>query len=199
MRTVVTCELIVVGCSWGGLAACARILDTLPGDADTAVVIAQHRGPARSPMASMLARSTSWKVAEAEDKEPIVPGRVYLAPAGYHLLVDRGCLELSTDAPVRYSRPSIDVLFESAADAYGAGVLGVVLTGANDDGAAGAVRIVERGGRVVVQDPDTAERPAMPLAVLATGIAATVLPLDQIGPFLGKMCRPPAAGREEAG
>jgi two-component system chemotaxis response regulator CheB len=193
-----SCELIVVGCSWGGLAAIGCILGSVPSDLGAALVIAQHRGPARSPMASMLGRNTAWKVAEAEDKEPIVPGRVYLAPAAYHLLVDQGRLALSTDAPVRYSRPSIDVLFESAADAYGPGVLGVVLTGANDDGAAGAVRIVERGGTVVVQDPETAERPAMPLAVLATGIEATVLPLEQIGPFLGTVCRAPVADAEEA-
>ncbi len=188
------CELIVVGCSWGGLAAVGHILESLTSDLGAAMVIAQHRGPGRSPLASLLARGTAWTVAEAEDKAPIVPGMAYLAPAAYHLLVDRGRLGLSTDAPVRHSRPSIDVLFESAADAYGAGVVGVVLTGANDDGAAGSVRIVERGGRVVVQDPRTAERAAMPLAVLATGIEATVLELDRIAPFLGGQCRPPAAG-----
>ena len=117
------------------------------------------------------------------------PGTVYLAPAGYHLLVERpGHLALSTEGPVRFARPSIDVLFESAAVAYRAGVVGVVLTGTNDDGAAGLAAIVARGGHAVVQDPASAERPAMPLAALATGIEAMVLPLDEIGPYVGGRC-----------
>ena len=187
----VGCELIVVGCSWGGLAAVTRVLASLPGDLDAAMVVAQHRGPGRSALASLLSRQSPWAVAEAEDKQPIVSRQVYLAPGGYHLLVERGHLALSTEGPVHHSRPSIDVLFESAADAYRDAVVGVVLTGANEDGAAGLMRIVERGGRAVVQDPASAERAEMPRAALATGIDAAVLPLDEIGPFLGRLCQMP--------
>ncbi|MEA2932838.1 MAG: two-component system, chemotaxis family, protein-glutamate methylesterase/glutaminase, partial [Actinomycetota bacterium] len=111
----------------------------------------------------------------------------------YHLLVERpGHLALSTEGPVRFARPSIDVLFESAAAAYRGGAVGVVLTGTNDDGAAGLSAIVARGGQAVVQDPASAERPGMPLAALATGIAATVLALDDIGAHVGSLCRPAA-------
>ena len=181
------CQLIVVGCSWGGLAAAGSLLNSLPA-VDAAVVIVQHRGAGRSMLASLLEHRTGRTVEEAEDKAPLEPGRVYLAPPGYHLLVDRGHLALSTEAPVRYSRPSVDVLFESAAAAYGPGVVAVVLTGANSDGAVGVVRVAQRGGRVVVQDPATAERPEMPAAALATGIEATVLPVEEIGPFLAFLC-----------
>jgi two-component system, chemotaxis family, protein-glutamate methylesterase/glutaminase len=168
-------------------------LKGLPTDLDTPVVIAQHRRDAPSMLARLLTRQTGWSVCDAEDKEPLRPGTAYLAPAGYHLLVERpGHLALSTEGPVRYARPSIDVLFESAAAVYRAATVGVVLTGTNDDGAAGLASIVARGGRAVVEDPATAERPAMPLAALATGITATVLPLDDIGPHIGALCAPEA-------
>ena len=189
------CELVTVGCSWGGLAAVGCLLDVLPAAFPAAVVIAQHRGPAPSALAELLGRTSAWPVAEAEDKEPIVPGRAYLAPAAYHLLVEPGRLALSTEAPVRVSRPSIDVLFETAADAYGDKVVGVVLTGANDDGAAGVVRIVERGGTVLVQDPETAERAEMPLAAIATGVPVTVVPLERMASALAAVCEaPPVEG-----
>jgi two-component system chemotaxis response regulator CheB len=113
--------------------------------------------------------------------------------ASDHLLVERGHLALSTEAPVRYCRPSVDVLFESAADAYGADLTGVVLTGNNDDGAAGLARIAAAGGTAVVQDPATAERSAMPAAALAATPGAIVLGLDEIGSFLDQGCGSPAA------
>jgi len=140
-------------------------------------------------LSRLLQRQTGWIVRDAEDKDRLASSTVYLAPAGYHLLVEEaGHLALSTEGPVRFARPSIDVLFESAAAAYRTGVVGVVLTGTNDDGAAGLAAIVARGGHAVVQDPATAERPAMPLAALATGINAAVLPLDDIGPYIGRLC-----------
>jgi two-component system chemotaxis response regulator CheB len=187
------CGVVVVGSSWGGVTALARLLGGLPADLAVPVVVVQHRRDAPSMLARLLERQTGWRVCEAADKDSMAAGTVYLAPAGYHLMVERpGHLSLSTEGPVRFARPSIDVLFESAAAAYRDAVVGVVLTGTNDDGAAGLVAIVARGGQAVVEDPASAERPAMPLAALATGIAATVLPLDQIGPHIGTLCGPAA-------
>jgi two-component system chemotaxis response regulator CheB len=134
-------------------------------------------------------------VVEPEDKEPVEHGRVYLAPAGYHLLVDGGAFALSTDEPVAYARPSIDVLFESAADVYGERVIGVVLTGSNDDGARGLARIKERGGVAVVQEPATAERPEMPEAAIAAAQPEAVLPLDEIAPFVARLVANGVRGR----
>ena len=184
-----TCRIVVVGSSWGGVTALGRLLAGLPADLAVPVVVAQHRRDAPSMLARLLERQTDRAVCEAADKDTLTPGTVYLAPAGYHLLVERpGHLALSTEGPVRFARPSIDVLFESAAVAYRTGVVGVVLTGTNDDGAAGLAAIVARGGHAVVQDPASAERPAMPLAALATGIEAIVLPLEEIGPYIGGRC-----------
>ena len=128
-------------------------------------------------------------MAEAEDKEAIVPGRVYLAPAGYHLLVEDEHFALSTEPPVWYARPSIDVLFESAAEARGAQVIGVILSGANADGARGLAFIKRCGGIAVVQDPATAESSAMPNAALSATETAEILPLEEIAPFLVRVCR----------
>ena len=182
-------DLVVVGCSWGGLMALERLLPRIPLDVQAPVVIAQHRSAALSPLATLLSRHTPRSVCEAEDKEQICPGRVYLAPPDYHLLVERGHFALSTEGPIRYSRPSIDVLFESAADAYAGGVVAVVLTGANDDGAAGAAAVARRGGSVVVQDPATADRRDMPAAALREVPDATVLAVEDIGLYLRERCR----------
>jgi two-component system chemotaxis response regulator CheB len=137
----------------------------------------------------LLHHGAHLAVVDALDKQWIQPGTVYLAPADYHLLVERGELSLSVDARVEHSRPSIDVLFESAADAYGPATVGVVLTGANADGARGAARIKERGGFVVVQEPESAEAPAMPRAAIAAARVDRILPLERIGPFLVELCR----------
>ena len=181
-------ELIVVGCSWGGLAALGRLLEHLPDEVDVPIAIAQHRGPdsLRGALQAALQRHLARPVVEAADKDPIEPGHVYVAPPDYHLLVEVGSFALSVDERVQHARPSIDVLFESAADAYGAGMIGVVLTGANADGAAGLARIAARGGVAIVQDPETAEAREMPEAALAAA-PATVLPLEGIGPFLGEL------------
>ena len=176
--------VVVIGCSWGGLEALSTVLDGVPDDLPAAVLIVQHRMHRPSELSALLGNHTSWPVCEADDKEPLSPRQVYLAPPGYHLLVDGDHFALSTEAPVRNSRPSVDVLFESVAEAYGPRVIGVVLTGANDDGADGLVEVVRRGGHAIVQDPDTAERPAMPLAALATGVEADVLPLREVGPAI---------------
>jgi two-component system chemotaxis response regulator CheB len=125
-------------------------------------------------------------VAEVNDKDRIIAGRVYLAPADYHLLVDVGHFALSTDARVCYARPSIDVLFESAADVYRDRVIGVILTGASSDGALGAARIKKLGGRVVAQDPATAESPVMPRAAINAGVVSEVLLLSDMALYLSR-------------
>jgi two-component system, chemotaxis family, protein-glutamate methylesterase/glutaminase len=184
-------ELIVVGASWGGLHAVGRLLETLPPELDVPLAIAQHRAPEgrQTNLSSLLQTSPHRPVRDVEDKEPIERGVVYLAPPDYHLLVEPGHFALSTDARVNFARPSIDVLFETAADAYGPAAVGIILTGANEDGAAGLARLKEAGGVAIVQDPKTAERARMPEAALeATPAADVILPLDEIGPFLRGLC-----------
>jgi two-component system chemotaxis response regulator CheB len=187
-------ELIVIGSSWGGLAALEQIIAQLPLGFRTPIAIAQHRAAdsGSGALQEMLARRSQHDVCEAGDKDRIEPGRIYVAPPDYHLLVEPDGFALSTEAAVNYSRPSIDVLFDSAADVYGERLIGVVLTGANDDGAYGLMRVRRRGGLTVVQDPATAERPEMPRAAIATGAAQRVLPLDEIAPLLVSMDRTPA-------
>ena len=161
-------EIVVIGTSLGGLEALRTLLAGLPSSFCVPVVIVQHRGKeSEDTLTPLLQRRCPLVIEEAEDKQTIVPGYVYLAPRDYHLLVEPGRFALSSDAAVNQARPSIDVLFESAADAYGSAVIGVILTGANADGARGAARIKQRGGLVVVQDPATAEARAMPDAALA--------------------------------
>jgi two-component system chemotaxis response regulator CheB len=173
--------VVVIGCSWGGLEAMSAILEGLPDETPAAVIIVQHRMDRPSELQTLLANHTSWPVCEADDKEGISPRRVYLAPPGYHTLVDGDRFALSTEAPVRNSRPSIDVLMESIASSFGPRAIGVVLTGANDDGARGLAEIVRHGGAAIVQDPETAQRRAMPEAALTRVPEAEVAPLSEIG------------------
>jgi two-component system chemotaxis response regulator CheB len=175
-------SLAVVGASWGGLAAVGSLVAALDERCELAIAIAQHRAadaPADQYVRSIQARCP-LPVREADDKALIEPGHVYVAPADYHLLVDDGRFGLTLEAPVRYSRPSIDVLFESAADSYGDQVVAVVLTGANDDGCRGSLRIKEAGGTVYVQDPESTERREMADGVINSGAADAVLTIDQI-------------------
>lgn len=182
-------EVVAIGASWGGLHAVERVLAALPDDFGAAVVIAQHRRADGDDgrLVKLLDARCSLRVREAEDKQALRPGTVLLAPADYHLLVERGSVALSVDAPEHFSRPSIDVLLGSAADAYGDRAAGVVLTGANADGAEGLARIARRGGAAIVQDPETAERPEMPAAALAATPGAQVVALERIGPLLGEL------------
>jgi two-component system chemotaxis response regulator CheB len=182
---VTAIEVVAIGASWGGLRALERVLEPLPADFPAAVVIAQHRRiGADGALAELLDAHCELTVCEAEDKQALGPGVVLVAPPDYHLLVEPGAVALSVDEPVNFSRPSIDVLLSSAADAYGDGAVGIVLTGANADGAEGLARIAARGGVPIVQDPDSAERREMPAAALATTPAARVLALDEIGRVL---------------
>ena len=187
-------EMIVIGCSMGGMHALQVILQSLERDFPLPIAVAQHRyKTSNETLPSYFRRHSDLDVVDATDKQWVKPGTVYLAPADYHLMVERsgehGELSLSVDAAVAYSRPSIDVLFESAADAYTDTLIGVVLTGANTDGAKGAERIKQRGGLVIAQDPHTAEAPAMPEAAIATGRVDRILPLERIGPFLVELSR----------
>lgn len=186
----VTPQIVVVGCSLGGMHALETILAGLPQEFCLPIVVAQHRHKrSNEGLPAYLRRSTHLNVVDADDKQWIKMGTIYLAPADYHLLVDKGGeLTLSVDDAVRYSRPSIDVLFESAADAYGPAVIAIILTGANDDGTRGAARIKRRGGTVIAQDPGTAEAPAMPQAAITAGVVDQILPLDQIASFLVARC-----------
>ncbi len=155
------------------------------------VAIVQHRDKTSDDtLCKPLQSACALPVTDAQDKELILPGHVYLAPADYHLLVDRDGFALSTEGKVRHSRPSIDVLFESAANAFDSGVVGVILTGASEDGARGTARIKERGGLVVVQDPTTAESPVMPAAAAAADSVYHILPLTEIPVFLAKLGQP---------
>jgi two-component system, chemotaxis family, protein-glutamate methylesterase/glutaminase len=190
-------DLVVIGASWGGLRAVGDVIAALPDEFDVPVVVAQHRRESGAGLAELLATRTRLRVEDAEDKQPIERGRIYLAPADYHLLIQPGWFSLSTDAPVHYARPSIDVLFESAAEAYREGVIGIILTGANEDGAVGLARVKERGGVAVIQDPASAERHEMPGAALAAIESAdAVLPLEEIGPFVYGLVVEPARTRQ---
>jgi two-component system, chemotaxis family, protein-glutamate methylesterase/glutaminase len=182
-------ELVAIGASWGGLQAVERVLSTLPDDFSAAVVIAQHRRADgdHDRLVNLLGARCSLDVREAEDKQVLRPGRVLVAPADYHLLVEPGSVALSVDAPEHFSRPSIDVLLGSAADAYGDRAAGVVLTGANADGADGLARIARRGGATIVQDPETALRREMPDAALSATPGARVVALEEIGPLLSEL------------
>lgn len=182
-------ELVVVGTSLGGLRALEVLLAGLPKSFSLPVAIAQHRHKdSDETLRTFLQTQCVLPLEEVEDKEVIIPGRVYLAPADYHLLVEAGCFALSTESPVSYARPSIDVLFESAADAYGNKVIGVILTGASHDGSQGLLRIKYHGGLAIVQEPSTAESPTMPKAAIAAVAVDWILPLCDITPLLVNLC-----------
>lgn len=193
-------RLTVVGGSWGGLDALGRLLGALE-PSDVAVAAALHRSPTgpEGALVSYLRCRSRLPVVEAEDKQEIEPGHAYLAPADYHLLVEPGRFALSIDAPVQHSRPSIDVLFQSAADAYGAGTVAVLLTGANDDGCRGMAEVKRRGGLTLVQDPATAVRREMPDAAIATGLADHVLPVEAIAATLNAFASEPEVARRAGG
>lgn len=175
-------DIAVVGTSWGGLAALRELVSCLPNDLPIPVVLIQHRHKlSDSALPQLLQDKTQLRVCEVEDKMPIEPACVYVAPADYHLLVEPDYFTLSVEEPIRYSRPSIDLSFFSAADVFGAKTIGVVLTGANADGSAGLKRIAERGGMTMVQEPATAESPTMPTSALKAVPSSRVLTINLIG------------------
>ena len=175
-------DAVAVGASAGGVEVLSVLLSSLPALCPVAFCIVMHIPRERpSLLPEVFGVRCALPVKEAEDKEPVQPGRVYFAPPDYHLLLDRGpALALSSDEPVHFSRPSIDVLFESAADIYGERLLGLILTGANQDGAAGLAAIGRAGGRTVVQDPDSAAVAYLPQAALREGPVDFILSPTQL-------------------
>jgi two-component system chemotaxis response regulator CheB len=181
-------QLIVIGTSAGGVDAMTTLLRYLQTPLPVPMLVTLHVSPhSRWLEGVFVPASPNIAVKEAEDKEMLQPGNVYFAPADYHLLVERrGSVSLSSEEPVSFSRPSIDVMFESAALARGAETLGILLTGANRDGASGLRAIAAAGGLTWVQDPHEARYPAMPLAALALGRPTRVLSVAQMGELLSR-------------
>jgi two-component system, chemotaxis family, protein-glutamate methylesterase/glutaminase len=182
-------RLVAIGASAGGFQAITLILSRLPADFGGSIAIVQHRRADESSLLrELLAQRSRLPVIEPCHGEPLRSGHVYIAPPDYHLLVEPGSLALSVDPPINRSRPSIDALFESSASAYRHRAIGVVLTGANADGALGAERLAQARAPVIVQDPATAESPACPAAALKRVPHALVLALDEIPARLTALC-----------
>jgi two-component system chemotaxis response regulator CheB len=185
------CDIVVIGGSAGALEPLIEILEAVPADLKVPIVVVMHVS-ARQPslLPSLLAHRVSRRVVEPDDKEPIASETIYVAAPNYHLLVERTkTLSLSVDEAVNFSRPSVDVLFESAVDAYGTGVVGVVLSGANDDGAAGLARIAAAGGVAIIQAVSSAAHTAMPIAARQRVPNAHSLTPEEIAPFIAGLSR----------
>lgn len=193
---------VAIGASAGGVEALSLLLPALSRDAQVPVFVVVHLPRERpSRLVQIFSPKCSMTVVEADDKEPIAPGTIYFAPPDYHLLIDAGPrIALSSDEPVHFCRPAVDVLFESAADFYGEGLLGLVLTGANEDGAAGLAAVARAGGLTFVQEPATASAPAMPSAARQAAPASKVLELPDLARVLGSISRAvlPSAPRTHA-
>lgn len=182
-------DAVVIGASAGGLAALSALVSGLPKAYRLPLLMVQHVPPTGpTQLVEIFQRKTELAVKEAGDKEPVLGGTLYFAAPGYHLLVEADLsLSLSQDDAMHFSRPSIDVLFESAADVWGERVAGILLTGANEDGAAGLEAIQQAGGLTIVQDPGEAEVPAMPLAALQRFAPDYILPLRDIHRLLREL------------
>lgn len=180
---------IAIGCSAGGVDALMTLLGKLDPRLQQPVMVCCHRSDTMDILSDVLGRASALPVGDAVERQALQPGVVHLAPAGYHLLVESDLhFALSADARVNYSRPSIDVLFCSAAEVFGGGLVGVILTGANADGAAGLQRIRQLGGIAIVQLPSDAEASTMPQAALDLAGADYCLPLSDIAPLLNRLC-----------
>ncbi|MFT3996489.1 MAG: chemotaxis protein CheB [Asticcacaulis sp.] len=178
-------KILVIGASAGGVDALSAVLPRLPRDFPPVLVVIHLPAHKNSILAGLFADRCQMRVVEAEDKIAIEPGTIYFAPPDYHLLVEADhTLSLSSEAPVWFSRPSIDVLFETAADAYGPALTGIILTGANEDGASGLRRVLDLGGQAIIQSPDTAYARAMPQSAADLCPEATLLPLREIADHL---------------
>ena len=188
-------RLVTIGCSWGGFTALRTIFSGLPADFPVPIVVAQHRlANTADGLASSLQTATKLPIADVNDKEPLLGGAIYLAPADYHALIEGKTLALSTEEVVQFARPSIDVLFESAANSYREELIAVILTGANEDGAEGLKRVKELGGFTIVQDPATAVRREMPDAALSVVKPDKVMAVEEIGPLLLELCTSKVGG-----
>ena len=181
--------IVAIGSSAGGLHALSEVLSRLPREFPSSVVVVQHMHRERkSTLASLLRRVTPLTVKEAEHGDALAPGTVYIAPPDQHLLVGPGKLQLAHTQLIRFLRPSIDLMFESAAGTYGSRCIGVVLSGSLRDGAEGLRTIKEAGGTTIVENPVEAEFKSMPQAALDTGCVDLIFPLPEIGPSLVALC-----------
>ncbi|MBK7866612.1 MAG: chemotaxis protein CheB [Ignavibacteriales bacterium] len=187
--TVISVDAIVLGASAGGLKTMINLFSKLPGDLPVPILVVQHtRSDEESLLAELIGAETGLKVIEAEDKMEIKPGCIYIAPPNYHLLVeDKNTIALSTEEKVNYSRPSIDLLFESAVRTYLSNLAGIILTGANDDGAKGISMSAQTGGITIAQSPESAEFKTMPQAAIATGNVKFVLDIDEMAKFISDL------------
>jgi two-component system chemotaxis response regulator CheB len=185
-------EAIVIGASAGAVEALFSVLSGLPQNYSIPIMVVVHLPPdKKSVIAELLQAKCEMDVHEAMDKEPIKPGTIYFAPPDYHMLVESGkFLSLSTEEPVLFSRPAIDVLFETAADVYGKNLLGIILSGASSDGANGLKMIMEEGGRVIVQNPKGAYATPMPEAAIAACPDAEIMSLKEIANYIYMMGTP---------
>src|SRR5215831_15742254 len=181
------CELIAIGASAGGLPALMKIVTMIePGG--PAILIVQHLDPRhKSQIPALLGRKTQYRVKEAEDGEPIVQETIYVGPADEHLLVSEGKIQLAHSRLIRFSRPSIDVMFASVAATYGSRAVGVILSGSNRDGADGIAAIKRAGGITMAQNPETAEYRVMPQAAIDTGCVDHIVSLDRMGETLSRL------------
>ncbi|CUW38545.1 putative chemotaxis protein-glutamate methylesterase(Signal transduction response regulator, chemotaxis, protein-glutamate methylesterase,3-188) [Magnetospirillum sp. XM-1] len=193
-------EAVAIGCSAGGIKALHDILPHLPADLGVPVIVVCHSGPsARDLLSSVLARDCALPVSEAEERAPALPGRVYVAPPDYHLLVEPDAtFALSVEARINNVRPAIDPLLESAAEAWGEGLLAVLLTGSNEDGAAGMAAVREAGGTCIVQDPDDAAADTMPRAAITHGGADWIAPADRIAFLVASLCQASLPSQDHA-
>jgi two-component system chemotaxis response regulator CheB len=175
-------DLVIIGSSAGGIEALKLLLPQLPKGYRPSVVVIQHIGQQlHSSLSDFYGSICVLPVKEAEDKEPLAPGTIYFAPSGYHLLVESDhSFALSVDPPVHYVRPAVDVFMESAAPIFKDRLVGVILTGANADGAQGLKSILDYGGGGLVQDPATAQFPTMPKAALEVSVTSSVMSLSDI-------------------
>ncbi len=179
-------QAVVIGASAGGIKALSTVLSALPKEFPLPIIIVQHLYPhSSSRLAQILQKQSHLKIKEADEKEVIKNSVIYIAPPNYHLLIEEDrTFSLSVEGPVNYSRPSVDVLFETAALAYKSRLIGMILTGANNDGNFGVKQIKRRGGYLIIQDPETAEADSMPKAAIAAAKVNKILPIKQIGPYL---------------
>ena len=182
-------DAVVIGVSAGGIEALTKVISRLRPDFPVPLIIVQHRSPeADDFLVGHLNEKSVVTVKEAEGREPLCPGVVYIAPPDYHLLIEEDrTFSLSQEERLHFSRPSIDVLFDTAADAFGPSLVGIILTGANSDGSAGLKKIKEGGGMTIVQDPATAYVSVMPKAAIQATEVDHILPLDEIGLFLNSL------------
>ncbi len=179
-------SVVVIGASSGGLDALSTLLSALPGTYRLPVIVVQHRSKEeRDLLETVLQHKCEIRIKQADEKEKITAGFVYIAPPNYHLMIESDMtFSLSVDESVKFSRPSIDVLFETASHVYAERLIGIILTGSGSDGAGGMLSISEQNGFTIAQDPGEAHDPAMPIASIRTGAVKRVLPLKEIIEFL---------------